>query len=232
MQYDKGTKYPGRYEIKSHLNRPQKLLISATGKLELHHDDGGGKMQEYVDQAIVRIRKGKEYFSFPGRERDLLFETPYHHPADSPINRCDKCDLTHLLTDRESRKTPSVHYGLVASADTLLRDGELRDEMHKKHGVLCFEMEAAGLANRIPCLAICGIADYADTHKNKQWQPYAAVTAAAYARDLLGVISPQKVEESESALKQCTLHFRVQNAGQKPLALSGSSSTDHVSLSL
>ncbi|PKY00847.1 ankyrin, partial [Aspergillus campestris IBT 28561] len=219
LQYDQGTKYPGRYEIKSHLNRPQTLLISATGKLELDHDDGRGKMQKYIAQAIAKIRKGEEYFSFPGRERDLLFETPYHHAAGSSINCCDKCDRTHLVTNRESRTAPSVHYGLVASADTLLRDGELRDEMHERHEVLCFEMEAAGLANRFPCLAICGIADYADTHKNKQWQPYAAVTAAAYARDLLGVISPQAVEESES--EQCTLHFHVQGADEKPRALSG-----------
>ncbi|PLN77319.1 ankyrin [Aspergillus taichungensis] len=202
LQYDQGTKYPGRYEIKSHLNRPQTLLISATGKLELDHDGGRGKMQEYIDQAIMGIRKGKEYFSFPGRERDLLFKTAYHHAADSPKNCCDKCDQIHLVTGRESRMTPSVHYGLVASADTLLRDGEVRDEMRKEHEVLCFEMEAAGLANNFPCLAICGIADYADTHKNKQWQPYAAVTAAAYARDLLGVISPRVVEKSELAIKQ------------------------------
>ncbi|PLB35850.1 uncharacterized protein BDW47DRAFT_109608 [Aspergillus candidus] len=105
--------------------------------------------------------------------------------------------------------------------------------MHERHEILCFEMEAAGLANRFPCLAICGIADYADTHKNKQWQPYAALTAAAYARDLLGVISPQVVEESESASKQCTLQLHVQGAGQKPRALLGSeSSIDHVFLSL
>ncbi|KAJ5021737.1 hypothetical protein J3E73DRAFT_434813 [Bipolaris maydis] len=46
-------------------------------------------------------------------------------------------------------------------------------------GVLCFEMEAAGLMNSFPCLVIRGICDYADSHKNKKWQPYAAGIAAA-----------------------------------------------------
>lgn len=32
-----------------------------------------------------------------------------------------------------------------------------------------------------------------DEHKNKSWQPYAAVAAAAYAKDLLGVIMPKEV---------------------------------------
>lgn len=46
-----------------------------------------------------------------------------------------------------------------------------------------------------PCLIIRGICDYADSHKNWIWQPYAAVTAAAYAKELLLVIPGQSVTE-------------------------------------
>jgi hypothetical protein len=46
-------------------------------------------------------------------------------------------------------------------------------------------MEAAGLMNQLPCLVIRGICDYADSHKSKRWQDYAALTAAAYAKILL-----------------------------------------------
>jgi nucleoside phosphorylase len=55
-------------------------------------------------------------------------------------------------------------------------------------------MEAAGLMNQFPCLVIRGICDYSDTHKNKGWQGYAAMVAAAYAKDLLHRIPPNKVE--------------------------------------
>ncbi|RSL48495.1 hypothetical protein CEP53_009520 [Fusarium sp. AF-6] len=55
-------------------------------------------------------------------------------------------------------------------------------------------MEAAGLMNRFPCLIIRGICDYSGTHKNKVWQGYAAVAAAAYARHLLLEIPPSQVE--------------------------------------
>jgi nucleoside phosphorylase len=44
-----------------------------------------------------------------------------------------------------------------------------------------------------PCLVIRGICDYADSHKNKIWQPYAAATAAAFAKELLLVIAPQGI---------------------------------------
>jgi nucleoside phosphorylase len=55
------------------------------------------------------------------------------------------------------------------------------------------EMEAAGLMDSFPCLVIRGICDYADSHKNKMWQPYAAATAAAYARELLNVITGREI---------------------------------------
>ena len=42
--------------------------------------------------------------------------------------------------------------------------------------------------NIFPCLMIRGICDYADSHKNKKWQPYAAGAAAAYAKEVLSVI--------------------------------------------
>lgn len=60
-------------------------------------------------------------------------------------------------------------------------------------GVLCFEMEAAGFMNNFPCLVIRGICDYADSHKTKQWQPYAAATAASYAKELLSTIPAAEV---------------------------------------
>jgi nucleoside phosphorylase len=65
-------------------------------------------------------------------------------------------------------------------------------------GVLCFEMEAAGLMNSFPCLVIRGICDYADSHKNKRWQPYAAATAAACAKEVLSVIPPAEVAKTHT----------------------------------
>ncbi|KAL9468319.1 hypothetical protein ACSS6W_010013 [Trichoderma asperelloides] len=70
----------------------------------------------------------------------------------------------------------------------------IRDKLATEKDVLCFEMEAAGLMNHFPCLVIRGICDYSDSHKNKEWQGYAAITAAAYAKDLLSRIAPSRIE--------------------------------------
>jgi hypothetical protein len=61
------------------------------------------------------------------------------------------------------------------------------------------EMEAAGLQDEFQCLVIRGICDYADSHKNDIWQPYAAATAAAYAKELLSIIPPQEIVPTKKA---------------------------------
>ena len=87
-----------------------------------------------------------------------------------------------------------------------MKDAILRDKLAREQGVLCFEMEAAGIMNRFPCLVIRGICDYCDSHKNKQWQGYAAMTAAAYTKELLMMIPCEDVEKEEHlavAFEQC-----------------------------
>ena len=80
-----------------------------------------------------------------------------------------------------------------------MKDGPTRDRIAKEENVICFEMEAAGLSDSFPCLVIRGICDYADSHKNKRWQPYAAVTAAAYAKWLLNELELADIEELPAA---------------------------------
>lgn len=61
--------------------------------------------------------------------------------------------------------------------------------------ILCFEMEAAGLMTEFPCVAIRGISDYVDSHKNDAWQPHAAATAAVCAKELLTHLEPEQVPQ-------------------------------------
>ncbi|KAJ5193094.1 hypothetical protein N7449_009236 [Penicillium cf. viridicatum] len=69
-----------------------------------------------------------------------------------------------------------------------MKNPRTRDDLAQGMDILCFEMEAAGLMDQLPCLVIRGICDYCDSHKSKQWQGYAALTAAAYTKTLLGVL--------------------------------------------
>ncbi|RYP51482.1 hypothetical protein DL768_003166 [Monosporascus sp. mg162] len=91
--------------------------------------------------------------------------------------------------------TPRIHYGTIGSANTLIISSEKRNELYEKHQVICFEMESAGVMGNYQALVIRGICDYADSHKNKKWQKYAAATAAAYAKEALLHVPPAKLDE-------------------------------------
>lgn len=102
-----------------------------------------------------------------------------------------------------------MHYGLVASGNQVMKHGRTRDRWARELGILCFEMEAAGLMDYFPCLVIRGICDYADSHKNKQWQEYAAATAAAYAKEILLVIPAIQISKSPTATLSTTIQLLV-----------------------
>lgn len=99
------------------------------------------------------------------------------------------CDVDQQITRTpRSSHEPEIHYGIIASGNQVVKDAHTRDQIAKKLGALCFEMEAAGIMNQLPCLVIRGVCDYCDSHKNKEWQGYAALTAAAYTKELLSVV--------------------------------------------
>jgi hypothetical protein len=74
------------------------------------------------------------------------------------------------------------------------KDASVWDRLAAEKDVLCFKMKAAELINHFPRLAIRGICDYSDSYENKKWQGYAAMMTAAYSKDLLCRIPPNKVE--------------------------------------
>jgi nucleoside phosphorylase len=84
-------------------------------------------------------------------------------------------------------QAPSIFVGTVGSGDTVMKSGEKRDDIASTHGLLAFEMEGAGVWGKMPCLIIKGICDYADSHKNKDWQNFSAATAASVTKALLSL---------------------------------------------
>jgi nucleoside phosphorylase len=72
-----------------------------------------------------------------------------------------------------------------------MRNPRRRDELRDKYDLIGLEMEAAGVMNTLPTGVIRGVCDYGDSHKNKDWQPYAAAVAAVYAKGILYTINPK-----------------------------------------
>ncbi|KAL6237447.1 hypothetical protein BDW75DRAFT_204249 [Aspergillus navahoensis] len=109
--------------------------------------------QKIVGAVLERIPNMKEISSPPEPHKDFLFDASYHHANKD--SDCDKCDKEQLVKRQpREKKTPYIHYGLIASGDQVMKDSETRDRLARQHGILCFEMEAAGLMDEIPSLVI------------------------------------------------------------------------------
>ncbi|KDN60507.1 hypothetical protein CSUB01_06094 [Colletotrichum sublineola] len=149
----------------------------------------------------------------PSFKEDLLFEPEYlHRHRDGQQNcacsdlgacgaarnasceklQCDERRLVprkRLMTDHQRdgglTRDLRVFVGRIGSGDTVMKSGADRDRIAAEHGLVAFEMEGAGVWDEIPCVIVKAVCDYADSHKNKSWQNYAAATAASTTKALL-----------------------------------------------
>jgi nucleoside phosphorylase len=189
VQYDSGKTTPSGFERTGSLNSPPQILLSAVAKVRANELRRRSQLSTYVSKLehITGFQRAKT-------GPDVLFEAAYYHEGGPTCDEC-RAERQEARQPRESEEEVVVHYGTIASGNQVMRSAAERDKVSAElGGVLCFDMEAAGLMNSFPCLVIRGICDYADSHKNKRWQPYAAGAAAAYAKEVLSVIPPNMVE--------------------------------------
>lgn len=182
IQYDRGKENDrGVFERTGSLSNPPTRLLGAISHLQSDPRLPLNPLETYVEEMISRMpNTDKTKYRYPGSHLDSLLE-PSTGPAgpSRPRERAPR-----LTTD------PVIHYGPIASGNKVIKSAEFRDKVAQRDGVLCFDMEAAGVAETFPALTLVvrGICDYSDAQKNKDWQDYAAANAAAYVKLLLSVV--------------------------------------------
>ena len=196
--------------------RPNPTIRSHLAKLKCrwYWQNLQDKMVEHL--SVLQSQLG-EAAKYPGASEDKLFEPEYRHKHQIPssCSICADCqqrsepvckaalnsDCEQLQCDDNKLKSrnrlqqlgyetahrPCVHFGLVASGSMVMKSGEDRDEIAARENIIAFEMEGAGVWDTFPSLIIEGVCDYADSHKSKGWQNYAAATAAACMKAFLEI---------------------------------------------
>ncbi|KAJ5513231.1 hypothetical protein N7463_002783 [Penicillium fimorum] len=197
LQYDFGKSIQGRdFQHTRFLNQPPTTLRTAMTGIQAQYERKGHQLGEAINDILDRNGRLCRKYQRPESITDRLFQPDVIHISKCGTVSCID-DTSNLVLRRERTEyedNPAIYYGLIASANQLMKDALIRDRLAAEKDVLCFEMEAAGLMNHFPCLVIRGICDYSDSHKNKEWQGYASMVAAAYAKDIIRRISPSKVE--------------------------------------
>lgn len=187
VQFDRGKVHPdGKFERTGSLNRPPTVLLASVHNLEARHRMLGSRIPIYLAEMFEKFPNMNEEYAYPGMDKDQLFVADYPHQGGRTCRSCDQSKI--IGRARRTNTISRIHYGTIGSSNEVIKDSQTRDKLRNDLGIICVEMEAAGLMDDFSCLVIRGISDYADSHKNKQWQPYAAATAAAYAKELLCLI--------------------------------------------
>ncbi|KAF5660629.1 hypothetical protein FDENT_13687 [Fusarium denticulatum] len=207
IQYDFGRQLPGQFVRKNTiLDIPGRSNLEIRGiltKLQAvrHRRQLSAKITEYLN--VIRHDRDL-HAEYPGSTEDRLFESSYLH-TDGRMSceqlRCNgKLVSRSRLANAEISTTPTIHVGLMASGDAVMKSGEDRDRIAAAEGVIAFEMEGAGVWDSFPCIVIKGACDYADSHKSKVWQQYAAATAAACSKALLSFWIPSSIRDPSQTL--------------------------------
>ncbi|KAI0878938.1 purine and uridine phosphorylase [Hypoxylon argillaceum] len=193
IQYDFGRKFPHKFIRKDHvrdnLPRPSTLVRTFLAKLRMDQirSQLGEKALEYL-----RLFKPTYWHKHYKPSECLVCNSGIAEICDAALKLscqylgCDKQELVRRARSISLSSTPAIHFGLVASGDSVMKSGEERDRAAEEDEVIAFEMEGAGIWEVFPnCLIIKGVCNYADSHKSKRWHAYAAATAAATTKAVL-----------------------------------------------
>ncbi|KAL2151233.1 hypothetical protein VTH82DRAFT_6331 [Thermothelomyces myriococcoides] len=175
------------------LGRPNLEIRGFLAKLKTRHSRRKllQAMARYMD--VLGAQPGLAA-SYPGTAQDRLFDASCRHIDHEMF--CEECGCQGKLVPRNRLSgegiplQPAVHFGLVASGDVLIESSKERDMIALEEDVIAFEMESAGVWDTFPCVVIKGACNYADGHKSKVWERYAAATAAACTKSFLAQWTP------------------------------------------
>ncbi|KAF4549452.1 Hypothetical protein D9617_21g096730 [Elsinoe fawcettii] len=171
-------------------------------------------LQEDINATMDLLARQSTCYAWPDSDGRSYFPSHHHHkhsvvtttadPCDCQTGGvCDiacktscvdlKCDSASMVvrceTCRSSRSTcrhdAQIMFGIVGTGDTVFKSGTHRDQESKSHNLIAFAMEAAGPWEYLPTIVVKAVCDYADGHKIKEWQHYAAGIAAAGVKAIL-----------------------------------------------
>jgi nucleoside phosphorylase len=185
ISYGLGKETSTGFELLHHGTqaKTETLVRSAIGQIKALTPIHGNVFLQYYESIRDKHHSNGTFVDL-GQEKDQLYQIVE-----------TETDLVTELVERPLRplsERTKVWYGPIGSGDKLMKNAKKRDELRDKFNLIGLEMEAAGTMSTIPVGVVRGVCDYGDAQKNKEWQPYAAAMAAAYAKAILYKIRPMK----------------------------------------
>jgi nucleoside phosphorylase len=126
-------------------------MTGIQAKYEIH----GHRLEEAINNILnTKAKKLRRKYGRPEPITDRLFQPEVIHDSTCGATLCayGSSNLVPRRDRTEHDDNPAIHYGLIASANQLMKDASIRDCLAAEKDVLCFELEAAGPVNHFPSL--------------------------------------------------------------------------------
>ncbi|KAJ5966429.1 hypothetical protein N7481_013143 [Penicillium waksmanii] len=196
LKFDFGRQYPDRFEqrggVQDTLDRSNRSIRSLISGLQIN--SSRVEFQEMHTRYLQDVGEKGSIWQYPGVDQDRLFPSSFDLKDTSKSTDSEE-DLVerHRLTGGDNPK-PRLHCGPIGSTDTVMKSAKHRDDLAQGSQLVGFEMEGSGVCNNLSCIIIKGACDYADSHKTKVWQDYAAASAACATKSFLEFLATKKCE--------------------------------------
>ena len=186
VQWDSGIAQSDSFKHVGVLNKAPEALRTAIPKLKTQHEINGSDkgILSVLEEVRSKYPTLASKYLRPEQPEDVLFRADYDHVRERVGNtadgdeegdddgndnheeeeedgasNCRYCDRTKALKRKPRKSKIKIHYGLIASGNSVIKNARQRDKINQQlEGLaLCYEMEAAGISNSHPCLVIRGI---------------------------------------------------------------------------
>lgn len=149
--------------------------------------------EEYLEHGIASLYN--EELDCRRPTEDKLFFTigdkniiEVNHPEDPDMSG---------QYDRRQFGQPTLRFGKIAGGDRVVKDENLRHLLSEQHGIVAFDSDMDQVMDSIEgnrkdsFMIVRSVVDYADGTTSKEWHPYAALCAAAFAKTVICALPPQ-----------------------------------------
>ena len=174
---------------------PQSLDIQETSaKIQERNrnDPSYAPWETYIREGQEHLAGQEVHFNRPPPETDRLYMN---------IGGSDIIEVGHPPIPEEAKASfklgqPLIKTGSIASGKPIVKDDALRMDFAARHSCVTFDTEfdqvlESIVGNRKDSFAfVRGVCDYLDGTKGVEWQPYSALSAAAYMKTLIENLPP------------------------------------------
>lgn len=127
------------FEHTSFLNQPPTALQTAVSELQSQYEIEGHQLNARINKVLEDYPRIRNKYSGPSIDSDRLYRSDFVCPDSGEcenVCRNSPDQLVNCKAREDYEGDPFIHYGLIASANQLMKNAATRDKLALDHGVI------------------------------------------------------------------------------------------------